>query len=91
MIAGHISDRRATVSESERAGSANRIAQRMQERTVNVQLDLDERDLDLMAELLAEHHFESRSAVVRSAIGLLRAEIDNNGSVFIQSGDHSRT
>ena len=42
----------------------------MEARTVNVELDLDEGDVDLIDQLLAQHHFKSRSAVVRYAIGL---------------------
>lgn len=58
---------------------------------MNVQLDLDERDVDLISKLIAEHHFKSRSAVARYAIGLLRTEIDDNGHVFMESDDHSET
>lgn len=39
---------------------------------MNIELDLDERDVDLIGTLIAEHHFKSKSAVAQYAIGLLR-------------------
>jgi len=58
---------------------------------VNIELDLDERDVDLIGTLIAEHHFTSKSAVARYAIGLLRTEINDNGYAFMKSDDHSDT
>ena len=58
---------------------------------MNVQLDLDERDVDLIDQLIAAHHFKSRSAVARYAIGLIRSEINANGYVFMKSDDDSDT
>ncbi len=58
---------------------------------MNVQLDLDDRDVDLIDQLITDHHFTSRSAVTRYAIGLIRSEINANGYVFTKSDDDSDT